>query len=99
MVSLVVVVLHEPLDLMFQLARQVIMLKLDQVLHGAMVPLDLALCLGMIRSASGILHVVAVEIILELPGEIALTVIGEQPRSVANINFMNAGPLTSNYSG
>jgi len=45
MVPMIVVILNKPFDFPLQLTRQVVVLEVDYVLDGPMVPLDLPLLL------------------------------------------------------
>src|SRR6202011_3181211 len=56
-----IVVSDESLDLSFEIARQVIVLEQDTLLERLMPALDLALGHRMIRRATDVLHVLAVE--------------------------------------
>ena len=71
MVTLVVVVLDEAPDLRFEIARQVIILQQYSVLERLMPTLDLALGLGMIGRATGMIHALLVEPFSEIAGDVA----------------------------
>ena len=60
-VSFVVVVFDEGLDLTFQIAGQVVVLQQDAVFHGLVPALDFALCLGMERGTADVLHVLLIQ--------------------------------------
>ena len=61
MISQVIVVGDEGRDLGFEIARQVIVFEQDAVLERLMSALDLSLGHRVIRRATGMLHVLAVE--------------------------------------
>ena len=52
----VIIVLHEGVDLPFEIARQIIVVEQNAVLQGLVPALDLSLGLGMIRGAAYMLH-------------------------------------------
>ena len=56
MVTLVVVMIDEGADLVFEIARQVVVLQQDPVLQGLMPTLDLALDLRVIGCATDMAH-------------------------------------------
>jgi hypothetical protein len=56
MVTLVVVVFDKLSDLLFKFTGGIVVLQLDDILHGAMVPLELALGHEMIRCTSNVLE-------------------------------------------
>ena len=66
MVSLVVVVLEEGLDLLFKITAEKLVLQQCPVLQCLIPALDLALRLWMIRSAANVTHPVASEPVGEL---------------------------------
>ena len=78
-ISQVIVVGDEGLDLGFEIARQVIVLEQDPVLERLMPALDLALGHRMIRRAADMLHVLAVEPFGEVGRDVAGAVVGEKP--------------------
>ena len=56
-ITAVIVVLDEGLDLSLEVARQVVVLQRDSVLQGLVPTLDLALGLRMIGGAADVLHI------------------------------------------
>ena len=56
MITLVVVMFDEGADLVFEIARQIVVLQQDAVLQGLMPSFDLALSLRMIRRAPDVPH-------------------------------------------
>ena len=60
-VSPVIVVLDEGLDLGLKVSLQIVVLQQDAVLQGLMPALDLALGLGVVGSATDVLHVTVIE--------------------------------------
>ena len=55
-ITVVVVVIDEDTDLLFQIAWQVVVFQENPVLHGLVPAFDLALRLRMERSATNVLH-------------------------------------------
>ncbi|GBR26992.1 hypothetical protein AA0488_1024 [Kozakia baliensis NRIC 0488] len=70
-----IVVLDECLDLPFEIAWQIIMLKKHAVLERLMPTLDLPLCLGVVGSAAHVIHVVPTQPFREVFGDVAGAVI------------------------
>ncbi len=66
---LVVVVVHETSDSSVELPGAVVILEPDHVLHRAVIALDLALRHRMVRSASGVLHLMHLELLAKDLGE------------------------------
>jgi hypothetical protein len=77
---LVVVVIDEPADAGFEIARQVIVFQQDAVLQGLMPALDLALGLRMIGRATNMRHILLVEPFCQFAGDVAGPVVAEQAR-------------------
>ena len=61
MIAAMVVVVDEPVDLGFQVTRQIIVLKQDAILERLMLALDLALCLRMAGGAAHVTHIAFVQ--------------------------------------
>jgi len=78
-ITLVVIVLDEGLDLSLEVARQVVVLQQDPVLEGLVPTLDLALGLGVIRSTMDMLHVSILEPFGQVARNIARAVVGQEP--------------------
>ena len=70
-ITAVIVVLDEGLDLSLEVARQVVVLQQDSVLQGLVPTLDLALGLRMIRRAADVLHISIGEPFSQVAGDIA----------------------------
>ena len=78
MISLVVIMFDERLDLVLQVTRQEVVLQQDAVLEGLMPAFDLALCLRMERSATHMAHLLCFDIICQFFSDVAGAVITEQ---------------------
>ena len=81
-VTAVIVVLDESLDLSFEVARKIVVLQQDPVLQGLMPSFDLALGLGVIGRTTDVLHVSIIEPFRQLARDITRPIIGQQPRLV-----------------
>ena len=81
-VTAVIIVLDEGLDLSLEVARQIVVLQQDPVFQGLVPSLDLALGLRMVGGAASMLHISIVEPFGQVAGEIARPVVGQQPRFV-----------------
>ena len=79
MVAMVVVVFDEGTDLSFEISGQIVVVEQDAVLQGLMPALDLALRLGMIRSPTHVLHVLALEPGGEIVRDVARSVVAQKP--------------------
>ncbi len=86
-VALVVIVLDERLDLAFEITGQEIVFQKDAVLQGLVPALDLALGLGMERRAAHMAHGSRFDIVRQLAGNVAGTIVAEQPGSVADMDM------------
>ena len=89
-VALVVVVIDEGADLVFEIAGQIIIFKQDPVLQRLMPALDLALGLRVIRCAPKVIHTVVLEPFSQIAGDIGRAVVAEQPRLVDDIGAIAA---------
>ena len=89
-VALVVVVIDEGADLVFEIAGQIIIFKQDPVLQRLMPALDLALGLRVIRCAPNVIHTVVLEPFSQIAGDIGRAVVAEQPRLVDDIGAIEA---------
>ena len=83
-IALVVVVIDEPADAGFEIARQVIVFQQDAVLQRLMPALDLALGLRMIGRATNMRHILLVEPFCQFAGDVAGPVVAEQPPFMDN---------------
>ncbi len=77
MVSLMIVVIDEQLDLLFEITGQKIVLQQYAVLQRLVPPFDLALRLWMVRCTSDMAHVVVSDPVSELTRDIARSIVGE----------------------
>ena len=98
-VSLVVVMLDEGLDLGLEVAGQEVVFEQDAVLQGLVPALDLALGLRMARSATHMAHLVGLDIFGQFAGDVARSVVAEQPRLVQHRGavtavVLNFGPVS-----
>ncbi len=75
MQPVVVVMTYEPADGFFELSGQVVMIQLHDILHRAMIALDLALSLWMIGRSTSMLHLLVLEIRFQLPRHVAGTIV------------------------
>lgn len=91
MIALVVVVLNEGVDLVFQMPRQVIILQQDAVLQGLMPTLDLALGLGVVGRSSHMVHFPVFQPFSQISGDVRRAIITEQTRLVRDIDGVAAG--------
>ena len=75
-----VVVIDEPVDAGFKIARQVVVFQQDSVLERLMPAFDLALCLRMVGRAANVSYVLCIQPICQLSRDVAGTIIAEQAR-------------------
>ena len=78
MVTLVVVMFDERLDLVLQVSRQEVVLQQYSVLEGLVPAFDLALSLRMERSAAHMAHLLCFDIIRQFFSDLAGAVVTEQ---------------------
>lgn len=90
-VALVIVVLDEAGDGLVQRTRQVVVLEKDAVLQSLVPPLDLALHLGVVRSATDMVHAVLLKPAGEITGDVGGAIVAEQPRPVRHRWAATAG--------
>ena len=69
-VSMIVVVVDECVDLPFQVTGQEVVLQQNPVLHGLMPTLDLALCLRVMRCAANMIHAFVLKVICQIGRDI-----------------------------
>src|SRR6202047_491325 len=84
-IAQVVVVSDEGLDLSFEIARQVIVFEQNTVLERLMPALDLALGHRMIRRATDVLHVLAVEPFRQVRRDVAWTCLEKVERHLLSL--------------
>ena len=81
-VSLVVVIIDEGPDLMFEIAGQVVVFQQNPVLHGLMPALDLALGLRMERRSANVVHLVILQPFGQVARDVTGPVVAQQARPV-----------------
>ena len=79
MVTLMFVVLEEGLDVCLKVAGQEVVFHQDAALQGLPPALNLALSLGMARGSADVAHLPGFDVFHQLAGDVAETVIAEQP--------------------
>ena len=87
-VSLVIVVTNEGVDLGLKVAGQIVVFQQDAVLQGLMPTLDLALGLWVIRRTTDMLHLLAFHPLSEFAGNITGAIVREQARLVNDIGLI-----------
>ena len=90
-VAVMVVVVDEVADRLFQSAGQVVVLKQDAVLQGLMPALDLALGLRVAGSAPDVIHVLVSKPVGQFLGDVTAAIVAEQPGPVGNRGLISAG--------
>ena len=85
MVTLVVVMIDEGADLVFEIARQVVVLQQDPVLQRLVPAFDLTLCLRVVWRATDMVHFLVFQPIGKIAGDVGRAVIAEQPRLVDDV--------------
>lgn len=89
-VALVVVMIDEGADLVFEIARQIIVLQQDAVLQRLMPALDLALGLRVIGCTTNVAHALILEPFSQIAGDVGGAVIAEQPGLVYDLGAIAA---------
>ena len=84
----VVVMLDEGTDLSLQVAGQEVIFQEDAVFKGLMPTLDLALGLGMHGGAPDMAHALGLDIVRQLPRDVAGAIVAEQPRFLAHMDLI-----------
>ena len=84
MIAPVVVVIDEPADAAFKIARQVVVLQKDAVLERLMPALDLALRLRMVGRAANVPDVLCIQPLCQIRRDVTGTVVAEQARLMDN---------------
>lgn len=92
-VTQVVVVLNKGVDLLREVAGQVVVFKQDAALECLVPTLDLALCLGVIWGASDMVHLLIFQPICQLTRGSTRTIIAEQARLVQDRRLIAARGL------
>ena len=85
MITLVVVMLDERLDLLLEIARQEVVFQEHAILQRLVPAFDLALGLRMERRAANMAHGVRFDVISKFVGDVAGTVVAQQPWAMPNI--------------
>lgn len=78
-VTLMIIILEDGLDLSFGIAGQKVVFQQDAVFQGLAPALDLALGLGMHRSAAHMAHLPCFNLFRQFFRDVARAVIAEQP--------------------
>ena len=89
-VALVVVMLDEGLDLLFEIAREEVILQQHAVLQGLMPALDLALGLWVEGCAAHVAHLVGLDVFGQLARDVAGAIVAEQAGPVQHIGVVAA---------
>ena len=89
-VTLVVVVIDEGIDLSLEIAGQVVVLKQDAVLQRLVLAFDLALGLGMEGSAPDVRDATVVEPFRQIAGDVRGTVVAQQTWPMCNLGALAA---------
>ena len=93
----VIVVFDEGGELGFEITGQIVALQQDAVLEGLVPALDLALGLGMLRYASGMLDALLIEPFGQIAGDIAGSIIRQQPGLMDNLRPIAARCLEGQF--
>ncbi len=88
MVALMVVVVDEGLNPGFEITWQEVVFQEDAVLQCLVPTLDLALSLGMIWSAAGMLHALVLQPFSQFTRDVAGSVVAEQTWFVNDVNLI-----------
>ena len=89
-ITLVVVVLDERLDLLFEIAGQEVVLQQDAVFERLVPALDLALRLRMEGRAAHVVHLLAIEIVGQFARDVTGSIVRQQARPVQHIGMIAA---------
>ena len=90
-ITLVVIVLDEGLDLGLEVAGQEVVLQQDAVFQGLVPALDLALGLRVHRGAAHVAHLVGLDVFRQFSRDVTGTIIAEQPWLVQHRGAVAAG--------
>ena len=88
MIGPVVVMLDEGADLGLQVAGQEVIFQEDAVFKALMPALDLALGLGMHGGTPDMAHPLGLDIVRQLPRDVAGAIVAKQPRFVAHMGLI-----------
>lgn len=97
-VASIVVVLDKGVDLLPEIARQVVVLQQDAVLQGLVQSLDHALGLRVIRCASDMIHLPVFQPVGQFARDVARPVIAEQPWFVQDLCWVTTRSLQRHVS-
>ena len=86
-ITVVIIVLDERLDLGFEVAGQEVVFEQDAVLQGLVPTLDLALGLRMVRRSAHMFHSAIVEPFGKIAGYVAGAIVAEQPGLVLDVGL------------
>ena len=75
MITAMVIVIDEPVDLGFEIAGQIIVFEQDAVLERLMPALDLALCLRMARRTADVTDIALVEPFGQIGGDVGRAIV------------------------
>ena len=89
-VALVVVMLDEGLDLLFEIARQEVILQQHTVFERLMPALDLALGLWVEGCAAHVAHLVGLDVFGQFASDVAGAIVAEQAGPVQHIGVVAA---------
>ena len=98
MVAVLIVVDDKTSIGLLQFCGGVVVIELDNGFHGAVVTLDFALGLGVIRRAPHMSHWVALEILAQGIGDEGGAIIRQQLGAMRDLNARNAGLLDRNVA-
>ena len=89
-VSPVVVVFDEGIDLLPEIAGKIVVFQQNAVLQGLVPALDLALRLGMIRRTAGMLHAFVLQPFCQISRDVTGAIVAEEPWLVDDVNLIAA---------
>ena len=87
-VTVIVVMIDEGTDLVFEIARQIIVLQQDAVLQRLMPTLDLALRLRMVWSAANVIDFLLLQPFGQITGDVGRAVIAKQTGFVNDLGMV-----------
>jgi hypothetical protein len=87
MVSPMVVMIHERLDLRFEVCREEVVFQQDAIFQGLMPALDLTLSLRMIRRTPDVPHFLVAQSLSQLARDVAGSIVRQQSRLVNNMGL------------
>ena len=97
MIAQVIVVGDEGLDLGFEIAREVVVLEQDPVLECLMPALNLSLGHRMVRGATDMRHLLAIEPFGQVRRDVARAVVGEKPWPVDDLRLVAPRGLQGHF--